>query len=156
MIPKMFHLDPFDRCFEGDIKYAENVYCIADVYIKPNKSSPTWNLIETISKPWKTRYRHDHLVYGVCLQRCKEVMAKFDGMTRRKFMSQKPENFKTFDIDPFAFQHAMKDKFMYEDDVNECINYEMRKKFDVEAFSEIQYCEVSGRRNEIGENVESF
>jgi hypothetical protein len=81
-------------------------------------------------------------------------MAKFDVMTRRQFVLKKPESLETFDIDPFTYRHAIEDRFMYEDIVNECINYEMRKKFGVEAFSEVQYCEVAGRSDEIGENME--
>lgn len=146
----MFQLDSFEECFGEDIKYSRNVYCIAEVYIKPNDSSPAWNLIESKSKLWKTHYRHDHLVHGVCLHRCKELLAKFDLMTQRQFILQKPKNLKTFDVDPFTFQHAMEDKFMYEETVNECINYEMKKKFHLEAFSEIQYCEVDGRVNGAG------
>lgn len=83
-------------------------------------------------------------------------MAKFDTMTKRHFNLEKSDNMKTFEIDPFTYQHAMDDKFMYEDIINECINYEMKKMFGVEAFSEVQYCEVSRRENEIGAELNCF
>jgi hypothetical protein len=146
-------LDQFDECFSESLKYSKNVYCIADVYIKPNKSSPVWNLIEKKSSKWKTQYRHDHLVYGVCINHCRELMSKFDVMTQRQFISSKPSNYSEFDVDPYAFHYAVEDKVMYEEIVNECINYRMNKKFQLEAYTEIQYCEVKGRIDERGKLI---
>lgn len=150
LMPKMFKLDSYEECFKYDFKYSENVYCIADVYIKSNKSSEVWNLISANSKPWKTHYRHDHLVYGVCVNPCKAMMSKFDAMTQRQFISSEPIEYKSLNIDPFTFHHAIEDKIMNEEKVKECINHQMIKEFEIEAFSEVQYCEIDGRVEEVG------
>lgn len=146
----MFKLDSFEECLKFDLKYSKNVYCIADVYIQPNTSSEVWNLIKSSSYPLKSHYRHDHLVYGVCVNPCKETLSKFDIMTQKQFISSKSSEHHIFDVDPFTFHHAIEDKVMYEEIVKECINYRMKKNFEVEAFSEVQYCEVEGRIEEIG------
>jgi hypothetical protein len=79
-----------------------------------------------------------------------KIMSKFDKMTQRKFISPKPRNYPNWIIDPFTFHHAIEDKVMYEDSVKECINYQMKKEFQLQAYSEIQYCDVEGRIEEIG------
>lgn len=143
----MFNLDSFDECFKISEKYAKNVYCVGDVYIKPNETSQVWNEIEKNSNPQQTQYRHDHLVYGVCVSKCKALLSKFDVRTQKQFNPSKPSNYQ---IDLFTFNNAVEDKFMYKEILNECINFQIHKKFQLEAFFEVQYCEVSGRVEEIG------
>jgi hypothetical protein len=151
----MFKLDPYDECFSENFEYSRNVYCIADVYIKPNKSSQTWNLIEEKSNKSKTQYRHEHLVYGICINYCRDLMSKFDSMTQKQFVASKPINYPSIAIDPFAFRYAVEDKIMYEEILNECVNYQMQKKFQLEAFPEVQYCDEKGRIHKIGKSIKS-
>lgn len=156
MMPKMFHLEPYDECFIDDVKFSENSYCIVDVYITANKSSELWRTIERNSKPWKTQYRHNHLLRGVCMNRCKQQMAKFDKMTQKKYFSPKPRNFSEATLDPFRFHHAVEDKLEFEELANECINYNLKKSHQLQAFSEIQYCDIRGRVDELGNAIKTF
>lgn len=153
LVPKLYQLDPYDDCLSTKVKFSSPVYCIADVFIKPNKSNSAWMIIEENSNSWKTQYRHDHLVHGVCIGRCKKLMEKFDKMTQQKYFHQSPKNFSTFKSDPFTFVSAIEDEIEFGQLVNECINYELSKRYQLESFSRIQYCEVSGRVHKIGKLV---
>lgn len=146
-IPHMFNLDFYDECFKFREKYAKNVYCMGDVYIKPNESSQIWNEIVKSSYVQQTQFRHDHLVKGICISKCKALMSKFDVITQNQFI---PSKLSDYQIDPFTYKHAVEDTFMYNAILNECTNYQMQKQFQLKAFFEVQYCEVSGRVEEIG------
>ena len=151
-MPKLFKLDPFDECFAEEVRDTKDAYCIVDVYIQPNKSNIIWNAIEKYSQPWKTNYRHDHLVYGICLSRCKDLMSKFDAWTQKEYFISTPKGFNEPSIEVYAFEESVEDQFQFGEMTNECINYEMKKKYQLEAYSKLQYCEVAGREEEIGTN----
>lgn len=151
-MPKLFQLEPYDECFADDLKYSEKVYCIADVYIKPNNWSANFMIIERNSFPEKIHYRHDHLVIGVCINRCKKLLQKFDKSTQREYFSPTPRNFPEFKDDPFIFRHGVEDDFEFGKIVNECINYRLKKSHQLEAYSRIQSCDVKERVEKIGKN----
>lgn len=153
LVPKLYQFDRYDECLSTKVKFSSPAYCIADVYIKPNKSNSAWMIIEKNSHSWKTQYRHDHLVYGVCIGRCKKLMENFDKMTQQKYFHRSPENFSTLETDPFTFVSAIEDEIEFGQLVNECINYELSKHFQLQSFSRIQYCEVSGRVHKTGKFV---
>lgn len=146
----MFQLDPYRECLNDNGKFSRAAYCIVDVYIKPNASSQLWNIIQRNSEPWKTQYRHDRLVYGICVNRCRKLLSKFDKMTQKQYLSSKPISFEDYLLDPFTFRHAIEDKIEFGKIVNECINYEMKKQHQLEAYAEIQYCDVDSRMDGTG------
>lgn len=45
-MPKLYQLDNYDECLNGEIHSLKNVYCVVDVVIKPNTSSSVWTIIE--------------------------------------------------------------------------------------------------------------
>lgn len=149
-MPKIFQLESYDGCFADNVKYSNAAYCVADVYVKPNASSRLWSIIQENSSRWKTQFRHDHLVYGICMEQCKKFLTRFDKMTQREYFVKAPKNFSTSISDPFTFYHSIEDRIEYSEAFSECINYPLRKQFQLEAFAEIQYCEVSGKAEEIG------
>lgn len=149
-MPKLYQLESYEECFFDELKYSEPVYCIADVYIKPNRSSENFLIIEKNSYPAKTHYRHDHLVFGVCINRCKKLLQRFDKLTQQEYFSPTPENFTEFKLDPSIFRHGIEDDFEFGMIVNECINYELKKKHQLEAYSRIQNCEVNERVEDFG------
>lgn len=48
-MPKLYHLDDYDKCLSEEIHSSKSVYCFVDVVIKPNKSSTLWSTIEVCS-----------------------------------------------------------------------------------------------------------
>lgn len=148
-MPKLFQLDSYDECFSEHEKYSSPTYCIADVYIKPNASSRAWSIIEQNSIRWKTHYRHDHMVYGICIQQCKKFLSRFDKATRKEYFVKAPKNFSSVE-DRFTFFGAIEDGTEFIAALSACINYPLRKQFQLEAFAEIQYCDVGGKSEEIG------
>lgn len=150
-MPAMFQADPYSECFEvEDIKFTRTAYCIVDVYVKPNRSSRMWKVFEESSRHWKTQYHHEHLVRGICVNRCRKLFSRFAKASQFDYFALKPENFSRITTDPFIFHRSIEDNLEYREIVNECINYEMMKQFQMEAYSDIQYCEVKGRVDEIG------
>lgn len=154
MMPRIAQLESYDECFTRNAKFSKASYCVADAYINPNESSQLWNVIQRNSHPWKTQYRHDHLVYGICIGSCKSMLSKFDKMSQKRFLFHAPRNFtqSDVDVDPFTFHHAIEDKIEFSDIVNECINYQLMKEYQLSAASKIQYCNVDGRREQIGDD----
>lgn len=133
------------------MKFTRTAYCIVDVYVKPNESSRLWKAIKEGSLRWKTQYRHDHLVRGVCVNRCRKLFNRFAKSARTEYFSLKPENFTRIPSDPFVFRRTIEDKLEFNEIVNECVNYQMLKQFGLEVYSDIQYCDVKGRTlDEIG------
>lgn len=154
-MPKLYNLDSYDDCLLTKEKFSSPVYCIAEVYIEPNKSNHAWTVIEEKSLAWKTHYRHDHLVFGVCVSRCKKLMRKFDRMTQKEYFNQTPMNFSIPQVDLFTFNGAIEDEVEFGKLVNECINYQLKTEYQLVSRSQIQYCEVSGSVDEIGK-IEKF
>lgn len=152
MIPRIFHVEPYEECIaNAGLKYSQPAYCIADVYIKPNETSQEWQILANASSPRKTQFRHDHLVFGICIDDCKKLLGQFDKMTQKQFYIPTPRNFsELMSADPFVFQDAVQDKFDYGEVLNECINFNLRREFRLEAFTEIQYCNVADRPDIIG------
>lgn len=144
-MPKLFHFDAYDECF-AEVRYAMPAYCLAEVFVMPNSSNDIWKIIEKYSHPWKTQYRHDHLSYGVCISRCKNLMQKFDKSTIKKYFS----SFSEPSINPFAFEYSIEDNAKIGKVINECINYEMKRKYQLKVNTRVQYCEVKGRTSKIG------
>lgn len=107
-------------------------------------------LIDGNSKPEKIHYRHDHLVFGVCINRCKKLLRKFDELTQQEYFSPSPPNFSEFKVDPFVFRHGVEDDFEFGKIINECVNYELRMKHQLEALSRVQSCDVNGRVEKFG------
>lgn len=156
LVPKLFQLDSYDDCLATKVKFSIPVYCIVEVYIKPNKSNNAWMIIEKSSLALKTHYKHDHLVYGVCISRCKNFMKKFDKLTQLEYFNQTPKKFTSIGDDPFTFAGAIEDDVEFGELVNECINYELKKRYQLVANSKIQYCEGNGRVDEIGKFTQTF
>lgn len=150
LMPRMFQIDSYDECFNEPVKFSTNAFCIADIYIKPNSSSRLWSIIEGSSKHWKTQFRHDHLMYGVCIQRCKKFLSKFDKNTQKEYFVKAPKNFPSSIFNPFIYYQGIEDRIEFIEAFSECINYQLRKQYHLEAFAEIQYCDVSGKSEEIG------
>ena len=45
-MPRLYHLDDYDKCLSEENHSSKSVYCFVDVIIKPNKSSTLWSSIE--------------------------------------------------------------------------------------------------------------
>jgi hypothetical protein len=150
LMPKMFHLDAYDDCLNENVKFSSSVFCVADVQIKPNKSSQVWNIIEKNSRQWKIQYRHDHLVYGVCINRCRKLLEKLGKYSKEELLMFKPENFSIISIDATSFYYSMEDEIEFGSELSACINYELKENFQLEANSVLNYCDIKGRTLEIG------
>lgn len=152
-MPNLFELEPYDECFIHEDKFSMPAYCVADVYIRPTNSSEIWNNIAKNSHPWKTQYRHDHLVYGVCINKCQTAMKRVDKMMQRKYFLQTPRNFSEITSDRFEFSYSIEDNLDFGRIMDECVNFKLRQKYDLEADLQVQYCDIKGRIIEMGKII---
>lgn len=75
---RMPTLNRFDNYHECMGVYGEEaLYCIADAFIKPDSNSEIYNLIADYNRDVKTHFRHDNLVRGLCVNKCRQVIEKF-------------------------------------------------------------------------------
>lgn len=149
-MPSLFQVDPYDECFADEIKYSPNVYCIVEVFVQPNQSNDIWRSIVKFSHPWRSRCRHDHLVYGVCINRCRQTLENLKSTTSNQFYTEISENFAGPFIEQSAFNNALEDALEFSDEINQCINYELTHNFNLTAHVMVQYCKVKGRDRKIG------
>uniref|UniRef100_A0A1B0BC11 Acyltransferase 3 domain-containing protein n=1 Tax=Glossina palpalis gambiensis TaxID=67801 RepID=A0A1B0BC11_9MUSC len=69
-MPELYKLDDYDNC----ISRTQSVYCMVYAEIVPDHSSKLWNFIEVYSKDYRHHFRHDHLFFGICVDRCEILL----------------------------------------------------------------------------------
>lgn len=163
-LPQLYRYDDYDRCLEEN-----SLYCLVDAVIKPNRSIDLWNVIEKFSNDTKHFFRHDHLQRGVCVNRCKALLGKFDKATQLTYYLDKFDNivrvslFKWLErpnfeflgnefqmpLDPNTFRHALEYRLKFDKLLNECINYEL-KTYHLMAHSKVEYCSKKDEYMPIG------
>lgn len=87
-MPVLNRFDNYHECLGtyGD----EAVYCVADTFTKPDESSELYKLIVKYSSDTKKHYRHDNLVRGLCVNTCKEKIAKLGYEAEKYFVEKFP------------------------------------------------------------------
>uniref|UniRef100_A0A182JNH5 Uncharacterized protein n=1 Tax=Anopheles christyi TaxID=43041 RepID=A0A182JNH5_9DIPT len=82
-MPPLYLYDDYDRCLEEFPVRA--TYCLVDSWIVPNDTNPLWSVIEQFSTDTKRTFRHDRLQRGLCMNRCHQLLTRFDGRTQMKY-----------------------------------------------------------------------
>ncbi|XP_055604207.1 uncharacterized protein LOC129752454 [Uranotaenia lowii] len=135
-MPAVYHFDSKSACLNAD---PANLYCVARQVIKPDPSSSVWNMIQHHSRE-KTDTRRSLLDRGFCLSKCEQLMNGLSEQERASYDQAK------FSIDYFYiwgekfFPDAQPFKQKYGRLVNICLNYQLRKNYNLTSYSEIEYC----------------
>ncbi|XP_035784915.1 nose resistant to fluoxetine protein 6-like [Anopheles albimanus] len=142
-MPRIYEYDEYDPCVAHAERHAapdDAAYCVARTVIKPDQESSLWRQIELFTNDTKRHFRHDHLDRGFCVHRCRQLLDSLDNETAESLFVDK------FDI-PFpyiirsdAFSDAAADQLRYGKLINICQNYALRKRYNLTAYTEIEYC----------------
>ncbi|XP_055529256.1 nose resistant to fluoxetine protein 6-like [Wyeomyia smithii] len=142
-MPKMFHYDQYDDCLYEDPS-VEASYCLVRVVIKPNNGSEVWKLIEKYSSNWKLDLNHAALDRGVCISDIENEGAKLrDQHFNVSIVPKFDINF-PYKIGHDAFRNTESYKANFSILVDKIINAELTEKYDLQAYTEIEYCERRG------------
>ena len=146
-MPKLFSYHDYNGCMDSSANIS-NVYCTVRTLIKPDNTSPIWNIIEEFSRDVKRHFRHDALGRGICINWCKVVVQQLDNEGQNKLFVEK------FNVD---FPYKLKDEWfnIHPEDriqlnriVNICINKEFQESFGLKAYSEIETCVKSSEETQ--------
>lgn len=90
-MPKLNVFDDYNECMG---KYGdEALYCLVDTHIKPDRSE-LFNLIRHYSKNIKKNFRHDNLVRGLCVNKCREIVERLGSNKTQYFVEKFPTDTK--------------------------------------------------------------
>lgn len=103
-MPKLYAYDDYDECFDA-YDTPEQVYCVARSVVKPDNGSELYRFIQDFSADTYRHFRHDHLDRGLCVERCRRLVAGLDNSTLQQLYVEK------FNID-FPVSSAVKQRYI--------------------------------------------
>uniref|UniRef100_A0A1S4GUV1 Acyl_transf_3 domain-containing protein n=1 Tax=Anopheles gambiae TaxID=7165 RepID=A0A1S4GUV1_ANOGA len=139
-MPPLYLYDDYDRCLDEFPGRA--TYCLVDSWIVPNDSAPLWSVIEQFSADRKRSFRHDRLQRGLCMNRCHQLLTRFDPRTQMKYFRARfePNDFQQITFDPNTFRGALDWRNRYRRLANQCVNYELKRQYSLMAYTTVEYC----------------
>lgn len=160
-MPPLYLYDDYDRCLDEFPGRA--TYCLVDSWIVPNDSAPLWSVIEQFSADRKCSFRHDRLQRGLCMNRCHQLLTRFDPRTQMKYFRARfePNDFQQvkfyveiglfsrtsilsprtqITFDPNTFRGALDWRNRYRRLANQCVNYELKRQYSLMAYTTVEYC----------------
>ncbi|XP_011196535.3 nose resistant to fluoxetine protein 6 [Zeugodacus cucurbitae] len=143
-MPSLYQFDDYDHCLQSDnaISNIRGTYCVVYAEIVEDETSSLWNEIAKFSADNRHHFRHDRLFFGVCLERCKQLL-----QTGVKFSQQKVGKNNTIHdtelIEYYFNVHKREtdNRILYGELVSHCINYDFHKNFGLGLRTSIEYCE---------------
>lgn len=81
-LPPLYDFDNYDHC----LAQKASKYCMVFAEIVPNRYNEIWKNIETLSNDLTHHYRHKKLFFGVCVEKCLELL---DNLTPQEIQSYK-------------------------------------------------------------------
>ncbi|XP_052873708.1 nose resistant to fluoxetine protein 6-like [Anopheles cruzii] len=145
-MPPLYLYDDYDRCLEEFP--VRSVYCLVDSWVAPNDTIAGWSVIRHFSGDTKRSFRHDRLQRGLCMNRCAQLMAKYDRRTQMKYFKARFDHPGAHDItfDPNTFRGALDWRNRYRRLANQCVNFELLRQYQLMAYSTVEYCTIVDRR----------
>ncbi|XP_052893011.1 nose resistant to fluoxetine protein 6-like [Anopheles moucheti] len=140
-IPQLHLYDSIEQCLHNK---PGGVFCIAKVVIKPDSRSEIWRLIKKYSK-YTFQYNHDVLTRGVCLEQCSRVLEKL-GSAADKFYEPKFNISKRYLISDWLLPNVAHYRQTYGHLINVCQNYELRTRYNLSGYAEIEECTTDVKR----------
>ncbi|XP_035910415.1 nose resistant to fluoxetine protein 6-like [Anopheles stephensi] len=152
-MPSLYLYDDYDRCLEEFP--ARATYCLVDSWIVPNDTIPLWTVIEQFSIDTKRSFRHDRIQRGLCMNRCQQLMSKFDRRTQMKYFQSRFEtnDSRKITFDPNTFRGALDWRNRYRRLANQCVNYELKRQYSLMAYSTVEYCVTNRQEAERDDHV---
>uniref|UniRef100_A0A182NJB8 Acyltransferase 3 domain-containing protein n=1 Tax=Anopheles dirus TaxID=7168 RepID=A0A182NJB8_9DIPT len=147
-MPPLYLYDDYDRCLE-EFPFGAT-YCLVDSWIVPNDTIPLWSVIEQFSADTKRSFRHDRIQRGLCMNRCRQLMGKFDRRTQMKYYQSRfePADSREITFDPNTFRGALDWRNRYRRLANQCVNYELKRQYALMAYTAVEYCTTTIHRQD--------
>ncbi|EDS45872.1 conserved hypothetical protein [Culex quinquefasciatus] len=138
-MPKLYAYDDYDECFDA-YDTPEQVYCVARSVVKPDNGSELYRFIQDFSADTYRHFRHDHLDRGLCVERCRRLVAGLDNSTLQQLYVEKFNIDFPYILNSKIFENVDQDRLNYGRLINICENYILQKVYNLTAYTEIEYC----------------
>ncbi|XP_058830752.1 nose resistant to fluoxetine protein 6-like [Topomyia yanbarensis] len=147
-MPKLYMYDDYDECFDA-YDTPDPVYCVARSVIKPDNQSELWRFIQDFSSDTYRHFRHNHLDRGLCVERCRRLVATLDNVTLHQLYVEKFNIDFPYIISANTFENVIHDQSNYGRLINICENFILKKVYNLTAYTEIEYCTRPERQIQI-------
>ncbi|XP_050324029.1 nose resistant to fluoxetine protein 6 isoform X1 [Bactrocera neohumeralis] len=143
-MPPLYQFDDYDRCLESDT-VTSNIratYCVVYAEIVENETSRLWNQITSFSTDRRHYFSHDRLFFGVCLERCKQLL--HGAITSPQHELVKNGAIRDTELVNYylnVHKRETDNRIRYDKMVNRCLNYDFHHNFGLELRTSIEYCE---------------
>lgn len=137
-MPDLFQFDDYQKCMAEASDGITPAYCIVNTFIKPDRSSQLYNLINNFSSKEKQHFRHDKLQRGICVKSCLKLIEE---LTTDDYFNidEFPMDVKlTFDFVKYRFVND--DRVQFNKVLNICMNKYLADNYNLSGFSKIEYC----------------
>ncbi|XP_021697288.1 nose resistant to fluoxetine protein 6 [Aedes aegypti] len=136
-MPKLYQYDDYGKCLKQG-----SVYCMVRSLVKPRPSSELWRQIQNFSADVR-HYRHNLLDRGICIDEC---LRSIGGLAKTQRDELRVDSFQVdfkYRFKRKYFPHLLEHQQLYEDSVSLCINQKLKSSYDLQALSDIEYCQDS-------------
>ncbi|XP_058833427.1 nose resistant to fluoxetine protein 6-like [Topomyia yanbarensis] len=146
-MPKLSEFDDYDQCMEEAPVGTVATYCMIRLVIEPDNSSELWHMIEAFSID-RRHYNHRHLVRGVCVERCKQLVYGLPNTTQQMLKVDKFEIDYPYIFDVSVFKDTYKNRDRYGELLEVCLNYKLNQTYQLKAYTEIEVCDRNDEASE--------
>lgn len=84
-IPSLYNFDNYDHCLSQNAA----TYCVVFAEIEANNKSNVWLNIEKLSRDLFHHFRHENLFFGVCMDKCKQLLDNLTSLEIQRYGSNK-------------------------------------------------------------------
>uniref|UniRef100_A0A1A9VM86 Acyltransferase 3 domain-containing protein n=1 Tax=Glossina austeni TaxID=7395 RepID=A0A1A9VM86_GLOAU len=136
-MPELYKLDDYDKC----LSRTQSVYCMVYAEVVPDNSSKLWNFIDVYSKDYRYHFRHDHLLFGICVDRCEILLETLSLSEQSELYDERVESSEITEYYAKVYREETEQHSSYQQLLGKCLNYDFRAKFGLQLKTFIEYCE---------------
>nr|XP_036223567.1 nose resistant to fluoxetine protein 6 isoform X1 [Bactrocera oleae]XP_036223568.1 nose resistant to fluoxetine protein 6 isoform X1 [Bactrocera oleae]XP_036223569.1 nose resistant to fluoxetine protein 6 isoform X1 [Bactrocera oleae]XP_036223570.1 nose resistant to fluoxetine protein 6 isoform X1 [Bactrocera oleae]XP_036223571.1 nose resistant to fluoxetine protein 6 isoform X1 [Bactrocera oleae] len=143
-MPSLYQFDDYDQCLQSDT-VTSNIratYCVVYAEIVENETSSLWDQIASFSADKRHHFSHDRLFFGVCLERCKELLDTTVVFPRNELV--KNGAIRDTELINYYFnvhKRETDNRIQYDEMISRCLNYDFHNIFGLNLRTSIEYCE---------------
>ncbi|XP_053963743.1 nose resistant to fluoxetine protein 6 [Anastrepha ludens] len=143
-MPPLYQFDDYDQCLqvENSRSHTKPTYCVVYAEVVVNESSSLWNKIARFSADDKHHFRHDHLFFGICLERCKKLLQPFAKFRLNELSgSGEIRDIELLNYYINVHKRETDNRIQYGKIFRSCLNYEFQHNYGLRLRASIEYCE---------------
>uniref|UniRef100_A0A1I8NPU5 Acyltransferase 3 domain-containing protein n=1 Tax=Stomoxys calcitrans TaxID=35570 RepID=A0A1I8NPU5_STOCA len=148
-MPTMFKFDNYQEAMSSS---NPSPYCLVFGEIQPDNSSDLWHAIDAFVQDPVRRFRHDHIIYGFNVDKCKQLL-RDKGIvveTQTELDETRIPQDEVVDFFKRIFtEDDYKDRLQYQDLLDKCMNLEIQGKYNLSVKTFIEYCDKNPNKEEM-------